>query len=129
MPESPPDAKFQPVAFVAARLAAAVAREASDFEVDHWEGRDLVIIGSFDLAYYYDVELTFLDVFDLDLPFDFHRPVLREATTEEASRREPLMPELGEALYALDLDGGRTALIGAMGVNIREGHFEKSPQR
>ncbi len=48
--------------------------EIREFRVDKYDGSKLTIIGSFDLCYYHDVEINFVEVGYTQLSYDFSDP-------------------------------------------------------
>ena len=60
-----------------------------EFGIDSFDGSRLVLIGSFDLSYYHDVEVTFTGVAFIRCPTYFREPNFREAgETEDGMRFE-----------------------------------------
>ncbi len=51
----------------------------SEFRILSYDGWRLLVVGSFDLCYYHDVELTFTDVAHINCPTDFHWPMFSDA--------------------------------------------------
>jgi len=95
---------------------------ASDFEVQAYDGSRLLIVGSFDLAYYHEVEIEFEEVAYIELPTQFSDPRLRIATAEESARLRFLDLSPPEKLYAIDADpdvDGQTFFIAAESVRAR----------
>jgi len=76
----------------------------SDFELQDYDGSGLLIIGSFDLAYYHEVEIEFESVTYIELSASFNRPRLRIATAEESERLRFLDLSPPEKLYAIETD-------------------------
>ena len=60
-----------------------------EFRFDSFDGSRLVVIGSFDLCYYHNVELVFTEVAFIRCPTSFYEPQFRNAgTAEEGTRFE-----------------------------------------
>ena len=60
-----------------------------EFRIDAYDGSRLVLIGSFDLCYYHDVEVTFTEVAFIRCPTYFGVPKFRTAgTTDNGTRFE-----------------------------------------
>ncbi len=58
-----------------------------EFRIDPFDGSRLVLIGSFGLCYYYDVEVTFTEVAFIRCPTYFRAPKFSEAgKTEDGVR-------------------------------------------
>jgi hypothetical protein len=51
----------------------------SEFRIQSYDGWRLLIVGSFDLCYYHDIELIFTDVAYINLPTDFYEPAFSDA--------------------------------------------------
>ena len=45
-----------------------------DYRIQHFDGSELLVIGSNNLVYYHDVELVFTDVCRIDCAINFHPP-------------------------------------------------------
>lgn len=54
-----------------------------DFRIDSYTGANLLITGSFDFAYYHEVEVEFHEVMYLSLPVLFSNPLFRLASDVE----------------------------------------------
>ena len=94
----------------------------TDFEVNTYDGSRLLIVGSFDLTYYHEVEIEFESVAYIELPTLFDRPRLRIATAEESERLRYLDLSPPEKLYAIDTDPDtedRTFYVAAESVRAR----------
>jgi hypothetical protein len=46
----------------------------SEFRIESYDGLRLLLVGSFDLCYYHDIELAFTDVAHINLPTEFYEP-------------------------------------------------------
>jgi len=101
-----------------------------DFEVQSFEAGRLLIIGSFDLAYYHQAELLFDNVSFLSVPTLFHEPVFRLATAAEQSEVQVAI-EGTDQVFAVDCEasqGKTTGIVVAESVSIRLGrvyHYER----
>jgi hypothetical protein len=94
----------------------------SDFELRGYDGSRLLIIGSFDLAYYHEVEIEFEGVSYIELPTSFNQPRLRVATAEESKRLRFLDLSPPEKLYVIESDAdsdGQSFYIAAERVRAR----------
>lgn len=58
----------------------------TDFMVRDFDGARLRIVGSFDLAYYHQLEIIFIEASFISVPTCFNNPVIRMATKEEKHR-------------------------------------------
>ena len=58
-----------------------------EFRIESFDGSRLVVIGSFDLCYYHDVELSFTEVSFIRCPTRFREPAFREVGKTEDGRR------------------------------------------
>lgn len=94
----------------------------SDFQVQDYDGSRLLLIGSFDLMYYHEVEIEFESTAYIELPSIFDYPRLRIATADESQRLRFLDLSPPEKLYAIDTDPdlqGRTFYVAAESVRAR----------
>ncbi|OXS76449.1 hypothetical protein B1B04_05620 [Lysinibacillus sp. KCTC 33748] len=57
-----------------------------DYQIDNFDGDTLVLLGSFDLAYYYEIKLTFKKVDYINCPSFFDIDRIRLATEEEKQK-------------------------------------------
>ncbi len=57
----------------------------TDFRIQSYNSCDMSIIGSYDLSYYYDLEIIFSEVTYISIPTTFDYPKLRIATKNEIS--------------------------------------------
>ena len=57
----------------------AATGRAAHFRLVSYDGGRLLIVGSFDLTYYHDVELSFVDVCRINCPTEFHWPQFRDS--------------------------------------------------
>jgi hypothetical protein len=61
----------------------------AEFRIESFDGSRLVLIGSFDLCYYHDVEVTFTEAAFIRCPTYLREPKFREAgKTEDGMRFE-----------------------------------------
>ena len=60
----------------------------SDYQINSFDGNTLVMVGSFDLAYYYEVKLTFYSVDYINCPTYFGIERIRFATEEERNKNK-----------------------------------------
>ena len=98
----------------------------SDFRIEYSDGVNLVIIGSFDLAYYYELKITFLEFSYLCLPTYFNYPFLRMANETEITtiaRKTDLCKE--DIVYCLEAETGSSLeripfYIVAEGIEIKK---------
>ncbi len=67
----------------------------AEFRIDSFDGSRLVLIGSFDLCYYHDVELTFTEVSFIRCPTYLREPQFREAGKTEGGTRFEIKTEEG----------------------------------
>jgi hypothetical protein len=51
----------------------------SEFRIQSYDGWRLVVVGSFDLCYYHDIEMTFTDVAHVNCPTAFYWPSFADA--------------------------------------------------
>jgi hypothetical protein len=58
----------------------------SDYQINSFDGNTLVMVGSFDLTYYYEIKLTFKEVDYVNCPSYFDTDRIRLATTEERQK-------------------------------------------
>jgi hypothetical protein len=59
----------------------------SEFALRSFDGSTLVVVGSFDLCYYHDVELTFTDVQHINCPTEFRDPTFGDVGPCDDGRR------------------------------------------
>lgn len=57
-----------------------------DFRLYTYDGSRLVVVGSSDLCYYHNVEITFTDVASINCPAFFHDPIFREGRKRDGNR-------------------------------------------
>lgn len=57
-----------------------------DYTIDEFDGDTLVLKGSFDLAYYYEVIITFREVDYINCPVYFDTDRIRLSSTEEREK-------------------------------------------
>ena len=58
-----------------------------EFRIDSYDSCRLVIVGSFDLGYYHDVEITFTEVDFIRCATNFMQPMFRDAGVAEDNCR------------------------------------------
>lgn len=51
----------------------------SEFRIQSYDGWRLLVVGSFDLCYYHDVEVTFTDIAHINCPTEFSWPTFSDA--------------------------------------------------
>ena len=68
----------------------------SEFQIASFDGYKLVIIGSFDLAYYHDIEVVFKDVSHINCPTDFRDPKFAVGAKAEEGRRFRIETDEGD---------------------------------
>jgi hypothetical protein len=88
-----------------------------DFCIDAFDGSRLLVVGSFDLCYYYDVEISFLDVTYINCPIIFHAPKFMVSEGNDEEKR-----------YIIESDDGMFE-ISAAGVEVKIGKVYPSPGR
>lgn len=81
----------------------ALAERHTDFALHAFDGDTLVMVGSFDLAYYYDVELRFHAVGRIDCPVRFSRPHFVD--------EGPVPGDAGQRRYAILAEDRRYLLV------------------
>ncbi len=64
-----------------------LARGATDFRIQSFDSSKLLIIGSFDLCYYHDIELAFSEVSFIRCPVYFDNPVFSDSDSASGGRR------------------------------------------
>jgi hypothetical protein len=95
----------------------------TDFQVHSFSGFRLLIIGSFDLAYYHEVEICFDAVAYIELPTCFDRPALRFAKPDEAKSYTHLGLDDTERLFVFEIDqeiNQRRYVVAAQSVKARK---------
>jgi hypothetical protein len=76
----------------------------SDFLVFSFNDSRLLILGSFDLAYYHEIEIAFEGVSYIGLPAVFDRPRMRFATPDEAGLFAFLGLEHTDRVFVIELE-------------------------
>lgn len=69
---------------------------ADEFRIDSFDGSRLVLIGSFDLCYYHDVEVMFTEVAFIRCPTYFTAPKFREAGKTDGGIRFKITTDEGK---------------------------------
>jgi hypothetical protein len=67
----------------------------NEFRVESFAGTQLVVIGSFDLCYYHDIELTFTEVEFIHCPTYFREPQFQDAGRSGEGRRFEIRTDEG----------------------------------
>lgn len=104
--------------------------EIPDFRLQSFDSVNLLLIGSFDLAYYHQVEVLFHEVSYLACPTTFSDASFRLATPEEVDSLSVALAEDDQA-FAIECDGGQgeiVALIVAEHLSVLTGkvyHYER----
>ena len=73
-----------------------LAQAACDFRWQSFDGSRLLIIGSFDLSYYHDIELSFVDVSFVHCPTNFSYPRIEDAGCGPKGHRYVIHTDDGE---------------------------------
>ena len=89
------------------RIAELVAGGISDFRVERFDSVNLLVIGSFDLVYYHDVQVEFADVQYIDCPTYFMDPHFRVGGDTERRQLEQRGVDVDGTVYIIDADAGR----------------------
>ena len=77
----------------------------SDYKIEKFDGDTLVLLGSFDLTYYYEVKITFQEVDYINCPSYFDTDRIRLATIEEREQfREQCQLEKEDLMIVFDVD-------------------------
>lgn len=95
----------------------------TEFAVAKFDGHDLLLIGSFDLAYYHEAEIFFEQAFYIEIyTMSLSNPKLSYATAEELARYTHLDIETDERLFAVSDDTlpNIVYFIGASNVKARK---------
>ncbi|WP_036485335.1 hypothetical protein [Myxosarcina sp. GI1] len=77
----------------------------NDFRIEQYNSVNLILTGSFDFAYYYQVKVTFFEVSYISLPTDFSYPIFRVANESEIaniSKQIALYPE--DIVYCIEAE-------------------------
>ena len=97
----------------------------TDFIVDSFAKGRLLITGSFDHAYYHELEIHFLEVGYLALPTVFNYPVISIASEEIGQSTPQIDLDDSDILFVVhedpDFNGGRKHFVTAKGIKIVEG--------
>jgi hypothetical protein len=70
-----------------------MARDHDQFRLQSFDGSNLLIVGSFDLCYYHDVEIIFYDVSSIRCEAFFWSPEFRDAGATEDGRRTEIVSD------------------------------------
>ncbi|MBA4191121.1 MAG: hypothetical protein C0467_24320 [Planctomycetaceae bacterium] len=84
-----------------------LAKYHSDFHIQSFDGHRLVLVGSFDLCYYHDIELHFVGVGRIDCPVWFHSPQF----VDEGLIQDPGSSISEPRRYVIQCDEGRYAVM------------------
>ena len=98
----------------------------TDFILHSFVGDSLLLIGSFDLCYYHELEIRFHDVRYIGLPvYGLNSPRLSVASEVERQAHAHIELDDDDMLFRLhgdpDFNGGRVYYIAAKRVSIAEG--------
>lgn len=99
----------------------------TDFRVHSYDGVNLVLTGSFDFAYYHEVEVEFREVAYISLPSCFENPNFRIGTPEEIEAvRKVIALEKEDIVYCVEAETSCSTeklpfFIVAEDVTVREG--------
>jgi hypothetical protein len=94
------------------------------FRVQSFDANRLVIVGSFDLSYYHNIEVEFTGVAYVACATNFFEPKFRAGTPDERLSLVPVIGDFDDNLYCIDAEAGsrpQTFLIVARSAVVKEG--------
>jgi hypothetical protein len=112
-------------------LNALAARGVDQFRVQSFDSSRLVIVGSFDLCYYHNVEVEFTDVAYVASATNFFEPKFRLGTPHERRFLVPVIGDSDDNLYCIDADAGsepHTFFVVARTAVVTEGNVYHNPR-
>ena len=81
----------------------------SDYLIREFDGNNLILLGSFDLSYYFEIKFSFYKVDYINCPTYFSANQIRFATVEEKNRyREECMIEPEDLMIVFEDDTFKT---------------------
>ena len=88
------------------------AENITDFQLFDFDGSRMRICGSFDLCYYHDIEVVFIDPVFTSLAMYFSEPTFRMANKEEIAELAHV-PDKDESVFCVEADGRKYFVIAA----------------